>query len=184
MSPLSRATSSPRSRARGHGTVETHRARRRGPRGRVLAPSGCGDPRRRHDLCAGAEALCRHAQPLRLGEGGQGRQGLPAAAHGASLRSGVQRPAQECEARVRASACCRCSPSASSRRKPRAAMSRSPSPATPRSSSKSNASRPSSRDLGPEWRTRSKPAHPGDEPGSKTIAGSEPGAGGAPGTGS
>jgi hypothetical protein len=39
------------------------------------------------------------------------------------------------------------------------------------------------RDLGPEWRTRSKPAHPGDEPGSKPIAGSEPGAGGAPGAG-
>ena len=42
--------------------------------------------------------------------------------------------------------------------------------ATPPSSSKSNASRPSSRDLGPAWRTRSKPKHPGDEPG----AGREP----------
>src|SRR4030067_1123789 len=31
------------------------------------------------------------------------------------------------------------------------------------------------RDLGPEWRTRCKPEHPGDEPG----AGSEPGASGS-----
>jgi hypothetical protein len=35
------------------------------------------------------------------------------------------------------------------------------------------------RDLGPAWRTRSKPAHPGEEPGS---AGSEPGTGPEPGT--
>lgn len=37
------------------------------------------------------------------------------------------------------------------------------------------------KDLGPEWRTRSKPAHPGEEPdaGPKSGAGSAPGAGGS-----
>jgi hypothetical protein len=36
------------------------------------------------------------------------------------------------------------------------------------------------RDLGPAWRTHSKPKHPGDEPG----AGRESGAGSGPGAGS